>query len=68
VSDGLKKVRNFPERTDEKPWNSGSVGLQVLTQKLLNTKQKCQPLDVILTINNYDIFQNTSQVMFVMGW
>jgi hypothetical protein len=46
----------------------GSVGFQVLTQELLNTKQKCQPLDVILTISNYDIFHNTSQVIFVMGW
>jgi len=46
----------------------GSVGLQVLTQELLNTKQKCQPLDMILTINDYDIFQNTIQMIFVMGW
>ena len=70
MSDGpkIKKKRNFPGRTVENHGKCGSVGLQVLTQELLNTKQKCQPLDAILTIKNYDIFRKTSQVIFVMGW
>ena len=46
-------------------WVSRSPGFDIGASK---HRQRCQQLDVILTQNKYDIFQNTSQVISVMGW